>query len=135
MNKGIPYPVRVSDAMGQVQVDLMDLSSQHVEYRGKVIRFMLSVMELFIRFHWLHLMQRKFHLHVKSCPRHFQNMDLQIDCKVTMAENSKLCIYIWTMVSYILMSIRYYLEFVKCIPEAYLEPSRTARMELFYENS
>ena len=33
------------------------------------------------------------------------------------------------------MSISYYLKFVKCTPEAYLERSRTSMMELFCENS
>ena len=39
------------------------------------------------------------------------------------------------MSTYNLMSISYYLKFVKCTPEAYLEHSQTSMMELFCENS
>ena len=46
-----PPPVRVSDM--KVQVDLLDLSRERVEYKAKVSRYVLSVMDVFIRFHWL----------------------------------------------------------------------------------
>ena len=42
MNKTFSRPVRVSDMMEQIQVDLVDLSSQRVEYGGKVFRYVLS---------------------------------------------------------------------------------------------
>ena len=44
-----PPPVRVSDM--KVQVDLLDLSRERVEYKAKVSRYVLSVMDVFIRFH------------------------------------------------------------------------------------
>ena len=64
MNEAIPQPVRVSSVMEQVQIDLINLSSQRVEYEGKVYRYVLSVMDIFSRFHWFSLLQRKFPHHV-----------------------------------------------------------------------
>ena len=64
LNKAIPRPVRVSSVMEQVQIDLINLSSQRVEYEGKVYRYVLSVMDIFSRFHWFSLLQRKFPHHV-----------------------------------------------------------------------
>lgn len=52
--------------MEQVQVDLVDLSNQRVEYRGKVFRYVLSMMDVFSRFHWLYPLQRKFSREVAS---------------------------------------------------------------------
>ena len=57
-----PPPVRVSDV--KVPVDLLDLSRERVEYKAKVSRYVLSVMDVFIRFHWLNPLQRKFPHHV-----------------------------------------------------------------------
>ena len=37
--------------------------------------------------------------------------------------------------AYILININYCLEFMKCIPETYLESSQTSVMEYFCENS
>ena len=50
--------------MEQVQIDLINLSSQSVEYEGKVYRYVLSVMNVFSRFHWLSPLQRKYPHHV-----------------------------------------------------------------------
>ena len=44
----------------QVQIDLINLSSQRVECEGKVYRYVLLVMDVFSRFHWLSPLQRKF---------------------------------------------------------------------------
>ena len=63
LNKAITRPVRVPSVMEQVQIDLTNLSSQRVEYEGKVYRYVLSVMGLFSRFHWLSPLQRKFTHH------------------------------------------------------------------------
>ena len=60
LNKAIPRTVRVSSVMKQVQIDLINLSSQRVEYEGKIYRYVLSVMDVFNRFHWLSPLQRKF---------------------------------------------------------------------------
>ena len=51
LNKAIPRPVRVSSVMEQVQIDLINLSSQRLEYKGKVYRHVLLVMDVFSRFH------------------------------------------------------------------------------------
>ena len=64
LNKAIPRPVRVSSVMEQVQIDLINLSSQRVEYKEKVYRYILPVMGVFSRFHWLSPLQRKFPRHV-----------------------------------------------------------------------
>ena len=56
-NKAIPRHVRVSSGMEQVQIDLINLSSQRVEYEGKVYRYVLSVRDVFSRFHWLSPLQ------------------------------------------------------------------------------
>ena len=37
----------------QHQIDLVDTRSMHVEYHGKLFRYILSLMEVFSRFHWL----------------------------------------------------------------------------------
>ena len=63
-NKVIPRPVRVPSVMEQVQIDLINLSSQSVEYEGKVYRYVLSVMNVFSRFHWLSPLQRTSPHHV-----------------------------------------------------------------------
>ena len=64
MNKTILRPVKVSDVIQQVQMDLEDLSSQCVEYGGKRFRYVLSVMDVFSGFHWLYPLQRKFFRYV-----------------------------------------------------------------------
>ena len=90
LNKAIPRPVRVSSVMEQVQIDLINLSSQTVEYEGKVYRYILSVMDVFSRFRWLSPLQRKFHHHVaEQLLRYFQSMVLLIDFKAIMAESSR----------------------------------------------
>ena len=64
LNKSIPQPVRVSSVMEQVQIDLINVSSQRVECEGKVNRYVLLVMDVLSRFHWLSPLQRKFPHHV-----------------------------------------------------------------------
>ena len=51
--------------MKEVQIDFINLSRQRVEYyKGKVYRYVLLVMDVFSRFHWLSQLQRKFPDHV-----------------------------------------------------------------------
>ena len=50
--------------MEQLQLDLVDMRSQVVEYNGKSYRYILSLIDIFIRFHWLVPLQRKFASHV-----------------------------------------------------------------------
>ena len=58
MDKATPRPVRVSDVVEKVQVPLLDLSSQRVEYEGKV-SYVLSVMVVLSIFHCLYALQKK----------------------------------------------------------------------------
>ena len=50
--------------MEQLQLDLVDMRSQVVEYNGKSYRYILSLIDIFSRFHWLVPLQRKFASHV-----------------------------------------------------------------------
>ena len=52
--------------MAQVQIDLVDMSNQHVEHEGKVSKYVLSVMDVFIGFHWPYPLQRKSSRHVST---------------------------------------------------------------------
>ena len=56
-NKAVPRPVRVSRVIKQVQIDLINLSSQRVEYEGKTYRYVLLEMDVFSRFYWLSPLQ------------------------------------------------------------------------------
>ena len=59
-NKAIPRPIRVKRVMEQLQLDLVDMRSQAVEYNGKSYRYILSLMDIFSRFHWLVPLKRNF---------------------------------------------------------------------------
>ena len=50
--------------MEQLQLGLVDMRSQAVEYNGKSYRYILSQMDIFNRFYWLAPLQRKFASHV-----------------------------------------------------------------------
>ena len=50
--------------MEQLQLDLVDMRSQVLEYNGKSYRYILSLIDIFSRFHWLVPLQRKFASHV-----------------------------------------------------------------------
>ena len=63
-NKAIPRQIRVKRVMEQLQLDLVDMRSQAVEYNGKSYRYILSLMDIFSRFHWLVPWQIKFASHV-----------------------------------------------------------------------
>ena len=59
-NKAILRPIRVKRVMKQLQLDLIEMRSQAAEYNGKSYRYILSLMDIFSRFHWLVSLQRKF---------------------------------------------------------------------------
>ena len=63
-NKAAPRPVRAKEVMGQLQVDLVNMNSQKVVFKGKTYRYILSLMDIFSRFHWLAPLTRKFPSHV-----------------------------------------------------------------------
>ena len=58
-NKAIPRLVRVKEIQTQHQIDLVNLSDMRVEYQGTVYRYVLSIMDIFSRFHWLATLERK----------------------------------------------------------------------------
>ena len=44
--------VRIKEIQTQYQIDLVNLSDMRVEYQGTVYRYVLSIMDIFSRFHW-----------------------------------------------------------------------------------
>ena len=58
-NKATPEPVRVKEIQTQHQIDLVNSSDMRVEYQETVYRYVLSVMDIFSRFHWLAPLERK----------------------------------------------------------------------------
>ena len=65
LNKAAPRPVRVQNVYSQLQIDLVDMRNQLVEYENKVYWYILSIMDVFSRFHWLIPQERKFSRHIK----------------------------------------------------------------------
>ena len=65
-NKAKPRPVSVKKIQEQHQIDLVDMKSLKVEYKGKCYRYIFSLMDIFLRFHWLALLTRKKSTHVKK---------------------------------------------------------------------
>ena len=58
-NKAIPRPMQVKEIQTQHQIDLVNLSDMRVEYQGTVYRYVLPIMDIFSRFHWLAPLERK----------------------------------------------------------------------------
>ena len=50
--------------MSQLQIDLVDMRSQEVNIDGRRFRYILSLMDIFSRFHWLIPLERKLSSHV-----------------------------------------------------------------------
>ena len=67
-NKDIPRPIRVKRVMKQLQLDLVDTRSQAVEYNDKSYSYILSLMDIFSRFHCLVPLQEEFASHVTFHP-------------------------------------------------------------------
>ena len=65
LNKAKPLLVRVKRIQEQHQVDLVNMRNMEVEYQGKRYRYILSLMDLFSRFHWLAPLERKTSRSVK----------------------------------------------------------------------
>ena len=57
-------PIRARDVQVQHQIDLVDMNKLCTKYNGKVFRYVLSVMDVFSRYHWLVPLQRKCSSHV-----------------------------------------------------------------------
>ena len=56
--KAIPLRNRVKRVMKQFQLDLVDMNLQALKYNGKSYRYILSLMDIFSRLHWLVPLQR-----------------------------------------------------------------------------
>ena len=59
LNKPTPRAVLVKDVQTQHQIDLVNLSNMKVTYRGKTFRYILSLMDVFSRYHWLRPLESK----------------------------------------------------------------------------
>ncbi|KAK2547608.1 Gag-Pro-Pol polyprotein [Acropora cervicornis] len=57
-------PIRARDVQVRHQIDLVDMNKLCTKYKGKVFRYVLSVMDVFSRYHWLVPLQRKRSSHV-----------------------------------------------------------------------
>ena len=65
-NKAKPHPVIVKRIHEQHQVDLVNMKGMQEEHKGKTYRYILSLMDLFSRFHWLAPLERKKNCFVKK---------------------------------------------------------------------
>ena len=61
-NKAFPRLVRVREIQTQHQIGLVNLSDMSVEYQRTVYQYVLSIKDIFSRFHWLAQLERKSHL-------------------------------------------------------------------------
>ena len=57
--------VRAENVFSQLQIDLVDMRNQLIEYESKVYKYTLLIMDVFSRFHWLIPLERKFSRHIK----------------------------------------------------------------------
>ena len=72
MSKAAPRPVRAENVFSQLQIDLVDTRNQLIEHENKVYQYILSIMDVFSRFHWLIPLERKFPRHIKPhLKKHF----------------------------------------------------------------
>ena len=46
-NKAVPQPVKATQVMSQLQLDLVNMKSQAVLWKGKSYRYILSMMDIF----------------------------------------------------------------------------------------
>ena len=65
-NKARPQPI-IARRIHQInQIDLVDLNKLKVKHKGKTYRYILSLMDVFSRFHWLAPLERKFPRNVRA---------------------------------------------------------------------
>ena len=62
-NRARLRPIRARDVQIRHQVDLVDMKKLRTKYKGKV-KYVLSVMDVFSRYHWLVPIERKLSSHV-----------------------------------------------------------------------
>ena len=65
-NKAKPRPVSVKKIQKQHQIDLVDMKSMKVEYKGKCYWYIFSLMVIFSLFRWLAPLTTKKSIHVKK---------------------------------------------------------------------
>ena len=58
-NKAVPCPVHAKHVQSQHQVDLVDMQKCPVEWKGKLYKYILSLMDVFSRYHWLKPLESK----------------------------------------------------------------------------
>lgn len=58
-NKAAPRPVRTKEIHEQHQIDLVSMIGTSVNYEGKTYKYILSLMDIFSRFHWLFPLESK----------------------------------------------------------------------------
>ena len=53
-NKAQSRPVRVKAIHDQHQIDLFNIRSMAIVYKGKIYQYILSLFDVFLQFHWLY---------------------------------------------------------------------------------
>ena len=65
-NKARPRPVRVKAIHDQHQIDLINMKNMAVVYKGKTYKYILSLLDVFSRFHWLYPLESKHSSGIKK---------------------------------------------------------------------
>ena len=63
-NKARLRPVRAKTVQIRHQIDLVDMKRLHTKYKGKTYKYVLSIIDVFSRYHWLVPMQTKKSSHL-----------------------------------------------------------------------
>ena len=65
-NKARPRPVLVQAIHDQHQIDLINMKNMAVVYKGKTYKYILSLLDVFSRFHWLYPLESKHSSGIKK---------------------------------------------------------------------
>ena len=65
-NKAKPRPVRTKAVYDCHQIDLVDMVKIKLEHNGKFYKYILSLLDIFSRFHWLAPLKIKSAFEVKK---------------------------------------------------------------------
>ena len=65
-NKARPRPVRVKGVHEQHQIDLVNMRGTSVNCKGKTYKYILSLLDVFSRFHWLCPLESKHSIGIKK---------------------------------------------------------------------
>ena len=57
--KAVPCPVQAKQVQSQHQVDLVDIQKCPAEWKGKLYKYILSLMDVFSRYYWLKSLESK----------------------------------------------------------------------------